>query len=223
MASKKNGDLAADAAAYLRGSGYSVKGFGGSSEEIDQQAACLVEWAKKANAFLTDAHTAGLKKHVGTTAEHEVFHRVTDNRAVKRTYPGTFGVTPEPKGVQKAATPAFYLRRLELMNQVFKSDLRLEGISFGKSLIIGAQTEQSSLVISQPWIRSADANDPHPSMLEIAQFMESLNFCTETNSYYGWYREEDEIKIIDARPDNFIKSHEGVVPIDLVISSSSTF
>jgi hypothetical protein len=38
------------------------------------------------------------------------------------------------------------------------------------------------------------------------------------NSYFGWYREEDGITILDARPDNFIKSSQGVIPIDLVIS-----
>lgn len=220
MASKTNGDLAADAAAHLGRSGHAVEGFGGSSEEIDRQASCLVEWAVKANAVLTEAHTANLKKHGGTTAEHEVFHRVADNRAVKRTYPGTFGVTPEPKGVQKAATPAFYLRRLELMNQVFKSDFRLEGISFGKSLLLGAKGNQPSMVVSQPWIRSADATNPHPSRSEIKEFMESLEFIAKEDSYYGWWRKEDGIIIIDARPDNFIKTIDGVVPIDLVISQN---
>ena len=66
-----------------------------------------------------------------------MFYRACDNRAVKRTYPGTFGVTPDPKGEQRAATPLFYLLRLGLMNGVFGSDLRLEGIVFGKPLLLG--------------------------------------------------------------------------------------
>ncbi|MGA2867446.1 MAG: hypothetical protein ABSF95_23475 [Verrucomicrobiota bacterium] len=219
MAGPAHEDLAADAAAYLARSGNTVESFGGSPEEIDRQAACLVEWAKQRKAFLTEAHTAGLKKHSETTAEHEVFYRQSDDRAVKRTYPGTFGVTPEPKGVQKHATPAFYLQRLDLMNRVFHSDLRLEGVALGRSLLIGAKGEQPSMVISQPWIRAADPSRPHPSRLEIAEFMESLGFTRQANAYYGWHRKEDGISIIDARPDNFVKSPEGVVPIGLVISA----
>jgi hypothetical protein len=50
--------------------------------------------------------------------------------------------------------------------------------------------------------------------------MESLGFVQVTRSYYGWHRREDAITILDARPDNFILSPEGVVPIDLVISEA---
>jgi hypothetical protein len=120
--------------------------------------------------------------------------------------------------VQRAATPLFYLRRLELMNRVFRSDLRLEGIVLRRSLLIGAQGEQPSVVVSQPWIRAADPNHPHPSPEEISEFMTSLGFSPVMTSYYGWHRKEDDITIVDARLDNFIKSREGVVPIDLVIS-----
>src|SRR5438445_12492465 len=113
-----------------------------------------------------------LFKHQSTTAEHQVFYRESDNRAVKLTHPGTFGVTPDPKGAQRAATPLFYLHRLALMNRVFKSNLRLEGILLEKSLIIGIAGEQPSAAISQPWIRPADPQHPHPSEREIADFME---------------------------------------------------
>jgi hypothetical protein len=37
-------------------------------------------------------------------------------------------------------------------------------------------------------------------------------------SYFGWVKKDEEITVIDAREDNFIKTIEGVVPIDLVIS-----
>lgn len=220
MASPTDGDLAADAATYLRRRGHTAAGVGGTSEEIDRQAICLTEWARQRNAVLTDAHISGLKKHDDITAEHEVYFRASDNRAVKCTYPGTFGITPEPKGVQKAATPAFYLRRLELMNLVFASDLRLEGIAFGRSLLLGAHGDHPRMVISQPWIRPDDVSRPHPSNLEIAEFMESLDFSAQPQSYFGWHRRKDGVTVIDARPDNFIKSAEGVVPIDLVISQS---
>lgn len=51
--------------------------------------------------------------------------------------------------------------------------------------------------------------------------MESLGFKEVTRSYYGWQRKNDAITILDARPDNFIRSAEGVVPIDLVVQRSA--
>jgi hypothetical protein len=223
MACSPYGELAADAAAHLERSGSSLEGFGGDSQEIERQAANLIVWAREKSRILPEEYTTGLFKHQSTTAEHEVFYRASDNRAVKCTYPGTFGVTPDPKGAQRAATPLFYLRRLELMNRVFKSELRLEGIILGKSLLIGAKGEQPSVVISQAWIRPADPNLPHPSNAEIAEFMAALGFDVLSRSYYGWRRKNDGITILDARADNFIKSPEGVVPIDLVISQGKTF
>jgi hypothetical protein len=104
------------------------------------------------------------------------------------------------------------------MNRVFQSDMRLEGVAFGKSLLIFAQGEQPSIVVSQPWIRAADPANPHPTGKEIDEFMISLGFALSKHSYFGWHREEDGVKILDARPDNFIKSAAGVVPIDLVVS-----
>lgn len=103
------------------------------------------------------------------------------------------------------------------MNRVFDSGLRLEGITLGKSLVIGVTGDQPSVAIS-PWIRPANPGRPHPSNAEIAEFMESLGFMEVSRSYYGWQRRADGITILDARPDNFIKSQQGVVPIDLVIS-----
>src|SRR5438105_1293870 len=126
--------------------------------------------------ILRDNYTAGLFKHQSTTAEHQVFYRASDNRAVKCTYPGTFGVTPGPKGTQRPATPLFYLHRILLMNRVFSSELRLEGVMLGGSLLIGAKGDQASIVSSQPWIRPLDPTRPHPSSADIARFMESLGF-----------------------------------------------
>lgn len=218
MADRAHGNLAADAAAYLEKGAGAIESLGGDTEEIDRQAACLVEWARQWNVLLTENYFAGLEKHHSTTAEHEVFYRAADNRAVKRTHPGTFGVTNEPKGNQRHSTPLFYLRRLELMNQMFGSDLRLEGVTFGKSLLIGAPGDLPCLVVSQPWIDAGDENNPHPSETEIAAFMRSLGFSPLLELFYGWSNEEKGVVVLDARPDNFIHSTAGIVPIDLVIS-----
>jgi hypothetical protein len=218
MAKTAHGDLAADAAAHLARSADPAGVFGGDSKEIDRQAVCLIEWAHARNVVLGNDYTSGLERHNGISAEHEVFYRKSDDRVVKRTYPGTFGIGNGPKGKQHHATPMFYLRRLELMNQTFDADLRVEGVSFGKSLLIGAKGEQPSLVISQPWIRADNPKQPHPTPAQIREFMEALEFTELAGSYYGWYRRSDNITVLDARPDNFVRSHAGVVPIDLVIS-----
>jgi hypothetical protein len=221
LACQAHGDLAADAAAYLERSGHTLQSIGGDPQAIERQAAGLIDWARQRNLILANDYAAHLFKHNSSTAEHQVFYRESDSRAVKLTHPGTFGVTPDPKGAQRAATPLFYLHRLALMNRVFGSGLRLEGIMLGKSLIIGVAGDQPSIAVSQPWIRAADAKRPHASNSEIAEFMGSLGFVQLSRSYYGWQRREDAITILDARPDNFIKSPEGVVPIDLVISEGT--
>lgn len=221
MADQAHGDLAADAAAHLEGSGYTLQGLGGDPQEIERQAACLTSWARARGVILQQDYTDHLFPHNSSTAEHKVYYRQTDNRAVKLTHPGTFGATPDPKGSQRAATPLFYLHRLRLMNRVFGAGLRLEGIVLAKSLILGVQGDQPSIAISQPWIRPADPSRPHPTNVQIAQFMESVGFVQVSRSYYGWHRKADGITVLDARPDNFILSAEGVVPIDLVISESS--
>jgi hypothetical protein len=218
MASTTHASLAEDAAAYLGRSSDTFQGFGSDPKEIDRQATCLIEWASKNDAILKDSYTSGLERQEGTTAEHEVFYRSDDNRAVKRTHAGTFGVTSAQKGEQGHATPMFYLRRLQLMNREFDSGIRLEGIMLAKCLLIGATGDQPCMVISQPWHRPANKNSPHPSRMEVKEFMESLGFAEVKGSYFGWLKAERKIRVIDARPDNFIKTENGVIPIDLVIS-----
>ena len=214
-------DLAEDAAAHISRGQAADAGLRGGPQEIDRQAGLLVEWARQCGRILPDSFFVSLQKHPGVTAEHEVFHRPADNRAIKRSYAGTFGVTPGLKGQQTAATPLFYLRRLSMMNRVFNADLRLEGVAFGQSLLLGQSGPQPSIVISQPWVRAADPANPHPTEQGAAELMSSLGFELLPLAYFGWLRAADGVKIVDARPDNFIKSAEGVVAIDLVIEQST--
>ena len=83
MVGPAHGGLAADAAAHLARSGHTVEGFRRSPEEIDRQAACLIEWARRRNALLAGDYISGLKKHESTTAEHEVFYRESVSRTVQ--------------------------------------------------------------------------------------------------------------------------------------------
>jgi hypothetical protein len=143
-------------------------------------------------------------------------------RAVKKTWPGTFGMVPEwsPAGWKPAsATPLEYLRRFALHNCIFLDDVRLEGVALheGPSVIIGAVPGGCSLVISQRWLTAADAENPYPTEEEIAIFMSNLGFVHLPDSFFGWLRESDGVLILDAKPDNFILTPDGILPFDLVI------
>lgn len=198
----------------------------GSPAEIDRQSVRLVEAAQRGKAILDDSHFSGLEKHPGTTAEHETFFRESDNRAVKRTYPGTFGVRMD--GKMRGSTPADYLRRVELFNEVFGADVRVEGLWFGKSQLIGQLGEsRPSVVVSQPWVDAADPDKPHPSYEQIATYMQRLGFEPADNGprkgpVMSWVRKADGVRVDDARDDNFILGSEGaVIPIDLLVSRSA--
>jgi len=221
MAKTTDGCLAKEAAAHIGRNTDTVQGVDGSPKEIDRQSGLLVKWALKNHASLTWAYFEGLNKIGDSTAEHVVYYRRSDNRAIKHTHDGTFGVTPGTKGEQHGATPLFYLRRLLLMNRVFDSIIRFEGIFFAASMLIGKTDGlYPCIVVSQPWHAPGSVTNPHPSISEIKEFMEAVGFTEKPGSYFGWFKREEKVKlsVVDARRDNFIKTDDGVIPIDLVIS-----
>lgn len=151
---------------------------------------------------------------LGRGNEQEVFHDPGSNRVYKRTYPpGTFGMIAFGNKLERIATPYFFLRRIALMNQVFGSDIRVEGITPG---------DKPSIVISQPYYKAADPASPHPSPDEIARYMYSRGFEPLPDVPDAWSRESDGIFAYDTRPDNFIKTTKGVVPFDLVVQGGSS-
>ncbi len=86
-------------------------------------------------------------------------------------------------------------------------------------MVIGQKPDSVSLVFSQPWIEAADASNPYPSEEEISSLMKSLGFSELPSSFYGWKHEDGTI-VLDAKPDNFIRSESGIIPIDLQITRS---
>lgn len=217
LAGAADASLAADAAAFVGGGAPPDAGFGGVSAEIERQAARLVEWARLRGCLLSEDHFSGLVQYPLATGEHQIFHRPADQRALKRTYPGTFGIAMDHRGQATVATPLFYLRRIQLVNEVFDSDLRLEGIALAQSPFHDAPDLQPAIVTSQPWIYDALPERPHPTEAEVEQFLTSLGFVSQPDCFHGWHRASDGMLVVDAREDNFIKSPGGVVPIDLVV------
>jgi hypothetical protein len=105
------------------------------------------------------------------------------------------------------------------MNRIFYSKISLEGVALVKSLLIGkTDKDHPCMVISQPWHVAANAQRPCPNCDEIKEFMVKMGFEERPKSYFGWFKKNEKILVVDAREDNFIKTPAGVTPIDLVIS-----
>jgi len=206
MASEPHESLAGAAAAYIAGGGNILPSSRGDALELRKQSERLRQWAKEAGKLINYVPPPGPR--TGGT-EHEVFFHEGKDRVYKRTYPATFGSAPTPRGLRRTATPFFYLVRLELLNRLFDSDIRLEGIT---------DTDEISIVTSQPWAHPADPKGPLPSMAELQRFMIDIGFEPVADSPFEWVSESAGVRVSDARPDNFIKSAKGIVPIDLVIS-----
>lgn len=187
----------------------------------------LLGFAKKTGSLISDQVWLSHRLVTGHTAEHEVRFRSADRRALKRTWPGTFGYIPRLEaGTWKPvpALPSEYLTRLALQNALFADSIELEGfmISSGPSMVIGAPSGGLSLVISQPWLEAADNAKQFPSEEQIRTLMEAKGFRLLFGSLFGWQNEPEHLVILDAKPDNFIATPVGILPIDLLITEYFT-
>jgi hypothetical protein len=182
----------------------------------------LENWARDKGTLTPASTLDSLPLVSNSTSEHEVFYRYHDDRAVKRTWPGVYGQIPVPANGglgRRNATPSEYLRRMALHIEVFSSDLRLEGVTISDkpSMIIGQPSGQPSIVISQRWYQK----DGVATNEAIHAYLVEEGFRPVPSSYFGWYRPEDGVVIVDAKPDNFIRSNEGLLPIDLQMAQFS--
>ena len=91
-------------------------------------------------------------------------------------------------------------------------------VSNGSSMIIGQPAAEISPPISQPWLDAADESRPHPDERDIAAYLKARGFTALFDALYGWIRESDGIVILDAKPDNFILTERGILPVDLLIT-----
>ena len=208
--------LGEEAAAFLGAGQGAGEGVGG----VAQIESRLHEWARQREVLISESDWQALLPVATGTAEHQVRFRVADNRAVKRTLPGTFGLIPSDQSGQWKAVPASaaeYLHRVQLQNDVFADDARLEGVmwSVEPSLIIGRSAGGLSFVISQKWLEADDRARPHPDDQQVARYLRERGFVPIPGSFFGWIREQDNLVILDARTDNFILTAAGVLPIDL--------
>lgn len=182
--------------------------------EGPRQFRALVRWAEE-NGYLFDAKKLG--KRLDQAGEHSVYETAeSPDRLYKITHSGTAGFTPraiEMKSgniyvVSDDATPLEYLERFILQNILFDDDVRFEGILEGA---------QPSLVISQPKYEGVNPENPHPSPKEIRGWLESPEQGFTQNYDGTWFDPEDGLVLFDTKPANWIKTREGIRPIDIYI------
>ncbi len=130
-------------------------------------------------------------------------------RIYKETHPdhaGQYGravvrVDGEIRVATDDATPAEYLERMQLHNEVFGDQVYLEGIS----------ASRNSLIISQPYIRGAI-----PARYRTNQFVRRIGFEKMADGF--WYSQKRTVAITDTKPANFIETEDGGIhPIDVAI------
>jgi peptide/nickel transport system ATP-binding protein len=166
--------------------------------ERERQLQLLREWAVSQGKIVD---IASLGPQVEEASEHRVFYDERSGCAIKVTISGRCGNT-FPNGGLDAALPEEYCRRWLDYNELFG-----DSVSF-----VGVVVEESgvSLVVSQRWIAGE-----RPDTDAIYAFMSSLGFSQAPN-LRDYYREADQITVLDAHSDNFVLDQSNqVVPIDV--------
>jgi len=166
--------------------------------EVEQRR--LIRWAKE-NGRLGGRR---LPPEFGRGGEHLVYFQKRTQRYLKAT------LLERQKGYgialgsnDRGATPSEYLDRLDLQNQIFDDDIRLERIALknGKPVIL----------TSQPFIMGVQA-----TTAALDALMQGKGYEKLTDGAY--YSEREGLLIFDLFPRNAILAADGhIYPIDPVI------
>ncbi len=130
-------------------------------------------------------------------SEHLVYLRESSGDVVKVTKPGIYGdlyYLDEGRMAQSSTTPAEYIVRLRLVSKLF-----------GLAWVPIGMTDSGQIVSRQRFI-SGD------------EFLFSANLIAVRQQYWLWKgiaKDGVEPWIGDARADNFVRTDNGLVPIDL--------
>jgi hypothetical protein len=212
-------DLKDQARAFTEAADYLERRTGegsGRAASFERQKALIKGWAQDREALIPEELLLALTLVSDSTSEHVVRFDTVRQRAVKVTLAGVYGQIPVVEGgflSRQNATPAEYLRRMALQIEVFASDLLLEGATTSDkpSLVLFQPPGEPSFVVSQEWFSDLTS----PDLDEIAHYMGIEQFVPVPNSYFGWWRPDDLVAVVDAKPDNFAKTTAGIVPLDL--------
>lgn len=149
--------------------------------------------------------------------EHRVLEDAASQRYYKITHPDQFGLYPEPTSVLDKTTQKFvprfllrkalpfeYLSRLHAQNDIFGDDHQLHGVFVDNA--------QLRTVISQ----SALKGKP-PAKQEIYDTMAENGFeVVRSGGSQFFYRDTDDTAVFDGHEGNFLKTGQGVLPIDVI-------
>lgn len=223
--SGSGGTLGEAAESYLRGSVSADPSLAEGPDGRRRQAGILSKWAADNGKLLTDDPKSYGRELENRTSEHYVRYDPTTQQVIKWTYPGTFGHGPIQKDIgvgRQPSSPLQYLERLRLQNTVFDDSVKVLGFQIFPDKGLMGRPSGLSIVTSQPYIKAADPAKPNPTRDEVWDYMEKLGFEADMlgAEMMAWTR-SDGVLVTDARPDNFIKTKEGIVPIDLQISQAS--
>lgn len=143
-------------------------------------------------------------------AEHDVFLSDDGLRVFKHARNYGFGPAIESgQLVMKRADPDEYVLRHCLMEQVFPTQVLVEGL-----------TREGHFVISQRVIQGN-----HPTESAIRKFFLAKRFINVPARFgqggLAWFHQETGILVMDTAPDNFVSAKQGIVPIDLQIAELS--
>jgi peptide/nickel transport system ATP-binding protein len=167
--------------------------------ERQEQLRALVTWAMESGRLIP-ADRYLTPDDLG--AEHRVYFDPELSSAVKVTNTNRCGMCYE-MGEPVAATPLEYFCRWELHNLLFADDAELEGVIDSPSGV--------ALVMRQRWIVGSV-----PTQEQIAESMSVLGFGP-TSIPECFYREEDNMAVMDCHDGNFLIGEDGeVLAIDVI-------
>jgi hypothetical protein len=194
---------------FLRGRGEAAGEIQGHSDNeiieelIARERAWLAEWIALCPHQAVEEH---LLTAYDEGSEHIVYLSADSSSVIKLTRRGLYGDLYYLVGervYQRCCTPGEYLLRLALLEEHF---------GFGAELL-GA-TEAGQIVTRQPFVKG----DP-PTEAEVTEFLTSAGVEPVKPSCWLWKKrgvnQALEYWIGDARADNFVKTPNGLVPIDV--------
>jgi hypothetical protein len=193
------------AARYTRGGGTPApdddSDYATRTKRVEVEQRRLIQWAQENRKL---GRGRRLPPEFGRGGEHLVYFQKRTQRYLKAT------LLERQKGYgialgsnDRGATPAEYLDRLDLQNQIFQDDIRLERIVLknGKPIIL----------TSQPFIKGVKTTASAIDELILGKGYEKL-----TDGAY--YFEREGLLIFDLFPRNAIQAADGqIYPIDPVI------
>ena len=172
---------------------------------ISSQVVSLRDWTEKCPH--TSWHLGTLRK-LDEGSEHSVYLNPTGTHVLKLTFPNRFGefyYIAEGRMNERRCTPLEYLTRIRLVGKFF-------GFS---SLALGI-TDTNRMVSIQRFVSGDSATQD-----EVDSFLSESSFSPVRQNCWLWNTEDSvgnhtfKIWIGDARCDNFVKTPQGLIPINL--------